>query len=121
MPQWVNTPRSNGSLLFEATTICMEPVSSTAVRPMRTRVPVAMGPVTTNSPSVIRVTLPVTVSGLPGRLIWGMSILPPRSSVTPAAVPASTIRLTAAGSQIGPATTSSRPWRMVSSMTLITS
>ena len=50
-----------------------------------------------------------------------MSILPPSGSVTPAAVPASTIRRTLAGSQIGPATTSSRPWRMTSSITLITS
>ena len=77
-------------------------MSSTAVRPMRTRVPVAMGPVTTNSPSVIRVTLPVTVSGLPVRLICGMSILPPSVRVTLAAVPAAMMRATSPGSQIGP-------------------
>src|SRR5207244_454756 len=45
MPQWVNTPRSKGSLRRSETTISMAPVSSTAVRPMRTRGPVAMGPV----------------------------------------------------------------------------
>ena len=88
---------------------------------MRTRIPVAMGPVTMNSPSVIRVTLPVTVRGRPARLICGMSIRPPRSRVTLAAVPASTTRFMVAGSQMGPAATSSGPWRITSSITLITS
>src|SRR6267143_2684525 len=56
MPACVNTPRSEGSARRSETTICIEPVSSTAVRPMRTRTPVAIGPVTVNSPSVIRAT-----------------------------------------------------------------
>ncbi len=121
IPQWVKTPVSKGSLRPSDTTICMAPVSSTAVRPMRTRVPVAIGPVTVNCPSVMRVTLPVTASGLPSRLIWGMSTRPPSGRVTPAAVPASTSRRTPAGSQMGPATTSVSPWRITSSITLITS
>ena len=50
-----------------------------------------------------------------------MSMRPPRSSVTLAAVPADTMRATAAGSQIGPATTSSRPCFITSATTLITS
>ena len=69
----------------------------------------------------MRVTLPVTLSGLPVRLICGMSMRPPSGSVTPAAVPASTRRRTPAGSQMGPATTSVSPCRMTSSITLITS
>ena len=50
-----------------------------------------------------------------------MSIRPPSGSVTLAAVPAARMRATLAGSQIGPATTSSRPCRITSSITLITS
>ena len=73
---------------------------------MRTRRPVAIGPVTVNSPSVIRVTFALTVSGVPLRLSCGMSMRPPRSMVTLATVPADTMRATAVGSQIGPTSTS---------------
>ena len=88
---------------------------------MRTVVPVAIGPVTTNWPSVIAFTLPVTLSGLPFRPMAGMSILPPSSSVTSAPTPALIICSTQPGSQIGPAQASSRPCFMASSITLITS
>ena len=50
-----------------------------------------------------------------------MSTLPPSDSVTLAAVPAARMRAMLGGSQIGPATTSSSPWRVTSSITLITS
>ena len=50
-----------------------------------------------------------------------MSILPPRGIVTLAAVPAASSRATALGSQMGPAATSSSPWRSTSAITLITS
>src|SRR5919204_422258 len=102
MPAWVNTPRSDGSARRSDTTICIDPVSSTAVRPIRTRTPVAIGPVTVNSPSVMRVTFAVIVSGVPLRCSCGMSMRPPRSIVTLATVPADTMRATAVGSQIGP-------------------
>ena len=88
---------------------------------MRTVVPVAIGPVTTKLPSVIALTLPATLSGLPLSPIAGMSTLPPNSSVTSLPTPALIICSTEAGSQIGPATASSRPCFIASSITLITS
>jgi hypothetical protein len=88
---------------------------------MRTVVPVAIGPVTTKLPSVIALTLPLTLSGLPFRPIAGMSILPPSSRVTSLPTPALIIWSTQAGSQIGPATASSSPCFIASSITLMTS
>ncbi|MNT05153.1 hypothetical protein D3C72_1397620 [compost metagenome] len=72
-------------------------------------------------PSVMHCTRPLSRSGRPFRSSAGMSVLPPTSSVTDCPTPAAISSATAPGSQNGPATTPSSPWRRTSPSTVISS